>query len=115
MYQTIPLITTRNQEFMTTVYINETNKSLRFIIKWNPIANYWLMTIIDQATSLYLIDSLPLVRGEINTLSLNILRSFDYLNIGSAYVVPKVVKPSSDSPIDNNLDSEFELVWGDNL
>jgi hypothetical protein len=114
MYQKVPLITTKSQQFTITLYINGSNQSFKFIIMWNHIADYWVLTIINLINSAYIIDSVPLVTGQINTNSLNILRQFDYLEIGRAYLVPSVSVPKTDYPDNTNLDSEFELVWDDN-
>jgi len=114
MYQKIPLITTRNQQFTITLQINGENKPLRFIIMWNPIAGYWVLTVIDIATNDYIFDSVPFVTGQINTLSLNILRQLGYLSVGVAYLLPIVSKPKTDYPDTTNLNTEFALVWNDN-
>lgn len=114
MYQVIPLITTKNQSFIITLQIDSVNTTLKFNVMWNPIAGYWLLTIINQANSNYIIDSLPLVTGQRSTNTLNILRQFDYLKIGTAYLLPIVSEPSTDYPNTTNLNSEFALIWSDN-
>lgn len=112
-YQKIPVTSDPNQEFQTTLQINEENKVLKFNFSWNYTGQYWVMRITDPATNEILIDSVPLVTGVVNKESLNILRKHGYLGIGSAYLIPIVSKPSADFPTDKTLGVEFELTWGD--
>lgn len=110
MYQQIPLVSS-NQDLQFNLRIDGVNKTFRIVIRWNKTANYWVMKLIYAATSTTLIDSLPLVTGEVNTLSLNILRGFEYLGIGKAFLIPKTTKPTTDYPNEINLGSEFVLLW----
>lgn len=114
MIQIIPLTSTHNQEFQITLEINGENVPLKFEIRWNNTASYWVVTLTDVATGLLIIDSMPLVTGKINTQSLNILRGFGYLKIGKLYLVPAVSKPTTDYPNETNLGVEFKLALDDN-
>lgn len=114
MFQKIPFSSTHNQELLISLYVNEANVVFKFNLNFNKTANYWVLKITDPKDESIIMDSLPLVTGEINSWSSNILRSFAYLLIGEAYLVPSVTSPSSDFPNEINLEKEFELVWDDN-
>ena len=113
MLQQVSLIGS-NQEVQTTLMINDVNRSLKIVIDWNKIAGYWVMGVIDDASGNFLVDSIPLVTGLINSESLNILRAFGYLKMGKVYLVPTAKETSTDYPNQTNLNSEFALVWDDN-
>lgn len=110
--QAIILTNQPNQNFQITLEINGVNTTFQFAIRWNPVAGYWVMTIRGMATGEVLVDSIPLVTGGGN-LTLNILRPYDYLNIGKAYLISKVSYPKSEYPKEDNM-NEFVLVWEDN-
>ena len=112
VYQQIPLTSDPNQTFQVTLQINGVNRTLKFDLTWNYTGVYWVMRITDPSTDEILIDSVPLVTGKVETASLNILRQHGYLGIGAMYVVPVVSKLSSDFPTDENLGSEFVVIWG---
>jgi hypothetical protein len=115
MLQQIPLKTTSNQTLQMILQINGVNTSLIFKVRWNAIAGYWVLTIIKSSDGTIIIDSIPLVTGEKNTETLNILKQYGYLLIGEAYLVPAVAQPTSNYPNDKNLGTEFVLIWQDNL
>jgi len=117
MQQQLALTSQPNQEFKTTLQINEENISYMFNFSYNQIADYWAMKVTDMATSEIIIDSIPLVTGVNFTNTVNILRQLGYLAIGEAYLVSTVSKPTTDFPNDENLGSskEFVLIWEDNL
>jgi hypothetical protein len=73
-----------------------------------------VLKITDPKDDSIIMDSLPLVTGEVNQWSSNILRAFGYLLMGEAYLVPSVTTTTSDFPNEINLEKEFELVWDDN-
>ncbi len=112
-YQKIPLTSDPNQEFQVVLQIDGVNRTLKFNLSWNYTGKYWVLRITDPATGEILIDSVPLVTGEVNTESLNLLRKHGYLGIGSSYLIPVVSQPATDFPTDETLGSEFELVWSD--
>jgi hypothetical protein len=114
MLQKIPLTATHNQELLISLQVNEENILFKFNLNFNKTANYWILKITDPKDESIIMDSLPLVAGEEDTLSLNILRSFAYLLIGEAYLIPRKTNPSSDFPNETNLETEFELTWDDN-
>jgi len=110
-YQQIPLTSAPNQKFSVTLQIGEENRELNFNLRWNYIGGYWVMRITDPATNEIIIDSVPLVAGSVNTEQLNILSKYAYLGIGKAYLVPVKDPIEYDHPNDENLGTDFVLVW----
>ncbi len=111
-YTKIPLTTDPNQNFTTTIPINNKNITLTLDIRYNGIGGYWFMSVTDKKTGNVLIDSLPLLTGEYP--SGDILHQYQYLGIGSATVV-KTGNLSDDSPDSTNLGTNFVLLWGDTV
>ena len=112
MYE-IPLTTEPNQSFKITIPVNGKNLELKLIVRFNTIANYWVMTVIDVLSDDILIDSLPLLTGQYP--AANILEQYAYLEIGSAVIINTSTMDISDEPNDKNLGTDYILVWGDNL
>ena len=112
MQQQLPLTNEPNQEFQMTLDINGSKRSFKFLFVWNAIAGYWVFSVTDVAEGELVLDSIPLVCGSTSTY--DIFRQLGYLGIGSAFLVPSVEKPVSDSPLTTNLLEEFALVWDDN-
>lgn len=68
------------------------------------------MTIADKSGNT-LIDGVPLVSGSYP--AANLLRQYQYLNIGSAYIVP-VSDNQIGRPDFDELGADYYLVWSDN-
>ncbi len=113
----IPITQGQNQTITTTLPINGGNTTLTFTFQYNNNSNYWYMTIVDS-NSATLLDAIPLTVGNP---PYNILAPYQYLNIGSAYVIPS----SSGLPdipnfntlgfsTTNSTAPTFYLVWTDN-
>ncbi len=110
-YQEIPLTNDPNQEFSVTLEIDGVNRTLKFNLSWNYIGGYWAMRITDPATDEIIIDSVPLVAGSVGSDELNRLHQHEYLGIGKAYIVPAKDPLEYDHPTDENLGTDFVLVW----
>jgi len=110
MSQIIPLTTDPNNTFQTTLTVDDASLTLKFFLRYNAMAGYWLMSITDVASSTLLLDSIPLLTDD--STSPNILGQYAYLKIGSCYI-SKVNSTTYDYPDDTNLGSDFVLVWGD--
>jgi hypothetical protein len=108
--QIIPLTSDPNQTMKTTVNVGGRNITLQLDIRYNDIAEYWVMMVTDPVTGTVLIDSVPLITGDYP--AGNILGQYAYLGIGSAYVVPAATV-AMDYPDDTNLGTDFVLVWSD--
>lgn len=103
----VPLTTSPNQTFTSTIPINGGKIKFNFFLKYNTEQKCWEMDLCDKNKN-PLVASIPLVCG------LNILEQYDYLNIGSAYIVKTDPNITVDRPNEYNLGSTFLLVWGDN-
>jgi hypothetical protein len=110
-YKIVPLTTDPNQSFTITLPIDSINITLGLGIRYNLVANYWVMSVSDSDGNL-LIDSLPLVTGEYP--ASDILGQYEYLGIGSAFVV-NVSNIDEDLPTDTTLGTDFYLMWGDRV
>ena len=67
---------------------------------------FWTADVIDNETSTELISGMPLVPG------INLLGQYEYLNIGSAYIM--ATEPTDLQQPDNyTLGGTWVLVWGD--
>lgn len=109
--QMIPLTTSPNQTFQSTLSVDGKNITLEFNLKYNEMAEYWIMKISDS-NKVVLLDSIPMVPGDYP--ADNILEQYGYLGIGSAFIV-KATAISVDIPSDTTLGNEFILIWGDTL
>ena len=74
------------------------------------MAGCWQLGVSDVNGNL-LVSSVPLITGLYP--SANLLAQYQYLNIGSAYLL-NTGNATVDFPGPNNL-SQFSLLWGDNV
>lgn len=107
MYQTIPIDNSPNQVFNCNLLVDGLNLRLRFLIRYNEVAEYWNMTLRNPVTGVDYITSTPLVSSYIN-----LLEQYSYLKIGSAYLL-KTGNVLNDYPNDVQLGNVFRLVWSD--
>jgi hypothetical protein len=110
-YKIIPLTTAPSQSIAITLPINGKNITLGLTVRYNSIANYWIMAISDNDGNL-LLDSLPLVPGEYP--AADILGQYQYLDIGSAFIV-NASNSGLDIPNDVSLGVDHFLLWGDSV
>lgn len=82
--QVIPLSSLPNQEFSVQLNLNGNPLVLNVVISYNEMASYWTIKISDNLNNL-LLDSVPFVVG--SWPAANILHQYDYLNIGSWYII----------------------------
>src|SRR5579875_2338330 len=106
----VPITSGSNQSVTCTLPVNGANVTLTFQFTWNGQGGYWYMSITDNNGNL-LLDAVPVITGQYP--AANILRQYQYLNIGSAYLVP-ASNGLPDNPTFNDLGSDFLLVWTDN-
>jgi hypothetical protein len=104
--QVIPINSAPGQTFNVAVSINGAVYTFFVILAFNEVAAYWIMSISDANQNL-LVQGIPLVTG------LNLLRQYQYLGIGSIYLI-NTTGVDIDYPNNNDLGSDFHLVWGDN-
>jgi hypothetical protein len=109
-YQILPTDTTPNQTFTAALTIGSSQKTLQFNLRYNEMAGYWVMTIIDPSSGSMLLDSLPLVTGDYP--AANLLGQYGYLGLGSLCLINASNTTKIDYPDDSNLGTDFVLVWG---
>lgn len=108
-YYELPITSDPDQTFSCTIPINGKNVTLNFRLRYNDQAGFWWLTISDQSGNI-LLDSLPLLSPA--SPNGNILEQYQYLGIGSAYLIKTGSLPD-DSPNSSNLGTDFKLLWGD--
>lgn len=107
-YSKIPLTTAPNQEFICTIPVDNKNITLKLGLRFNSVANYWVMSISDPKTNKFILDGIPLLTGG------DLLEQYRYLGLGSAFILNRG-DSSMDSPDSTSLGSNFVLVWGDTV
>ena len=98
-------------KILVSVPVNEYNKYLYLEFTYNRIGEFWNLTLYDGNTQECILSNIPMLFGERQ--AQNILRQFGHLNIGSAFIVPLVDEPTTDSPDFKTWLEQFELWWGD--
>lgn len=83
--------------------------ALRLFLRYNEIAQYWILKIADLRGNV-LLDSVPVLTGG-NALA-NLLSQFIYLEIGSIFIVNASSVPL-DRPNNVDLGTDFQMIWGD--
>lgn len=104
----VPLTTSPNQTFTSTIPIDGKAIKFNFFLRYNTEANYWVLDISDSSNNNLLV-SVNLICG------LNLLEQYSYLRIGSAYIVKADNSLADDSPNQYNLGTDFQLLWGDTI
>lgn len=110
--QIIPLTPQPNQQMLVTLNVNNTVLRLNLTISFNEIAQTWHMQIADVNNNILLTD-IPLITGSFP--AANILAQYQYLLIGSAYVLNISNGATNDYPNATDLGSDFALMWSDNV
>jgi hypothetical protein len=114
----IPVTPEENQAITCTLPVNGGNVTLTLGLSFNTPGGYWWMSVADSTGNL-LLDSVPLVGG---SPPYDILAPYQYLQIGSAYVLP-ASSGLPDIPGFSTLGTayttpqtpSFFLVWSDNF
>lgn len=105
----IPVTNQPNQSFQVAIPLTGRNVVLDFYVYWNRVAEYWQIDIADSLEGQELITGLPLLATK--TPVQNLLAPWNYLGIGSAYVVP-MTSSNIDAPGLGDWDTNFVLIWG---
>ncbi len=106
----VPISSGTNQTVTCTLPVDSGNVTLTFNLTWNSIGGYWFMSITGANNNL-LLDAVPVITGAYP--AANLLRQYQYLGIGSAYVVPTANTGLPDNPSFSDLGTDFVLVWSD--
>jgi len=109
--QLIPVTNDPYQTLQVLLNVNGNNLRLILTISYNEMANYWELGIADQNGNM-LVDNIPLITGDWP--AANILDCYQYLEIGSAYVINASNAAENDYPNSSSLGTDFVLLWGDN-
>ncbi len=112
MNQVIPLTNAPHQSFQVSLAINNLLVRLNLTIDYNEMANYWVLGVTDNNGNI-LLQNVPLITG--SWPAANILEQYQYLNIGSAYVINVSNSNINDYPNATDLGTDFILIWGDNV
>ncbi len=112
----LPITAGTNQTFTSTLPVNGGNVTLTFTLTWNTPGDYWALTVVD-ASGTKLLDGMPVITGQYP--AANLLRQYQYLGIGAAYLLPgSTTLP--DNPTFDTLGTSatssaptFQLVWSD--
>jgi hypothetical protein len=114
----IPIVQGFNQAMTCTLPVNGSNVTLTFQFTYNTPGGYWFVSITDVSNNL-LLDAIPLICG---SPPYDIVAPYQYLQIGSAYVLPTSSGlpdiPDFDtlgSPQTQSTAPTFQLVWSDNF
>jgi hypothetical protein len=112
MDQVIPLTNDPIQTLVVSLTVNGQRLTLTLTLRFNEVVRYWVMNVADANGNTY-ITNIPLVTGVWP--SANILGQYQYLLIGSAYVLDISNDDVSDYPNAHDLNKSFALLWGDNV
>lgn len=109
MYK-VPVTSAPNQTIFFTITINGVNLSLELFLRFID-ETYWIMDISNHETGQIYLTSIPLVTAD--DPAQNLLTPYDYLGIGTAYIVA-TDNISDDGPTSDNLGTSWALLWDDN-
>ena len=109
-FKIIPLTSAPDQSFKCTIPVDGKNLKLKLRVRFNTLANYWVMSIYDSASNALILDAIPLLTGSYPAGDL--LGQYKYLGLGRATIV-NVGNSTMDSPDSTNLGTDFLLAWGD--
>jgi hypothetical protein len=105
----VPLTPSTNQTLSVALPVNGGNIALTLAVSYNTPGGYWWLSITDDTGNL-LIDAVPLIGGGFP--AADVLRQYQYLAVGSAYVVPASTG-LPDAVAFDALGASYYLVWND--
>jgi len=105
---TVPINNLPNQVFSMAFPNASNNVQLGFNLVWNRVASYWMMNIKNVDLNQSLISNLPLLST--NKYAQDLLAAYQYLNIGSAFVVPNA-SATTENPGLNDWERNFVMYW----
>ncbi len=115
-YIELPRTNDPRQVFTVDVTIDGAALHARVELRYLSAPDRWTISIWDNASSVLLINQIPLVcsYGELNDLLLPYRYIRDGAGLGSLFVLRNTDEPSAADPVQDNL-TEFTLLWGDTL
>lgn len=105
MYSIVPIQNIPNNRFSSKIPVDGQNLTLIFYVTYNELAKYWLIDI-SNADGTMLLSGLPVVPAQ------NILEQYQYMQIGSAYILPRS-KVKEQWPSADTLSTDWYLIWSD--
>lgn len=108
--QIIPVTSSPNQTLSVSLSINQQSITLNLALRYNTSARYWVMSVADKLGNM-MVSMIPLITGVWP--AANIMAPYDYLGIGSWFVI-NLNGIASDWPDDTNLGTGFCLIVDDN-
>ena len=111
-FKIIPLTSSPDQTFKITIPVDGKNLKLKLRVKFNTVANYWVMSIYNATSNELILDSIPLLTGGYP--AADIFGQFRHLGLGSATIID-AGSSSMDSPDSTTLGTDFLLCWGDTI
>ena len=115
-YTDLPRTDDPRQLFTVDVTIDSSPLHARVELRYLSATDRWVISIWDNASSVLLINQVPLVcsYGELNDLFLPFRQLRDGAGLGSLFVLRNTDEPSTLDPAKGNL-TEFILLFGDTL
>ena len=115
-YTELPRTNDPRQVFTVDLTIDGVALHARVELRYLSATDRWVISIWDNASSVLLINQVPLVcsYGKLNDLFLPFRQLRDGAGLGSLFVLRNTDCPSSENPTKGNL-TEFVTLWGDTL
>ena len=115
-YTELPRTNDPRQVFTVDLTIDGVALHARVELRYLSATDRWVISIWDNASSVLLINQVPLVcsYGELNDLLLPFHHLRDGAGLGSLFVLRNTDEPSTLDPAKDNL-TEFVILWGDTL
>ena len=101
-----------NQRDRVVLKIENKNRVLYLKLRWHVKIERWMLSIFDEDNNPVL-RNIPLLAG-FDYPSADLLRQFEYLEIGHAAVFSFTQEPNTPNPVADNLGAYkvWGLVWG---
>ena len=109
MDQIVPVSNAPNQTFVAALNVDGTVQDRYLALRYNEIADYWVMTITDASGNV-LLDSIPFITGDVP--AANLLGQFVYMKLGSAQIINASGVVAPQYPNDTDLGTDFVIIWG---
>lgn len=106
----IPVDPYPDQQFSVNVVVDDENVALILRLRYNTEGDFWHMDVSDGNTGEMLISNAPLLTGEYP--GADLMRQFEYVGLGSALVIKATDTADGDYPNQENLGTDYVLVWG---
>ena len=100
----VPMQAIPNHSFDAVLPIDGGNTEVKIRLMYNYVAEYWVVDISKNGKTV--VSSLPVVPAQ------NIFEQLRYLEIGSAWIIPKSDIPEQ-WPSMSTLSSDWYVLWGD--